>query len=287
MTIVSLAAFAIALIAPFAQAIAWGVPITVLSWGMGLRAGIGAALTTVVIGAFATLMVPAHIAASIAAAAGGALMLLGARRSRHLRGVALLAYRVTRESSREEGVRLLSRKLKRLAKTLAPAKYAELALFASVPLTAVDEWEVAGEHLAAIDVTQLEGSLADRANQALATIRLEQSDFEGTQAIIDRVPRPADAAVELWLGAMEALLLALQGGADKALEYAAAAPEDDVAIAAAYDIVRAHALASKGDQEGAKDALMSLCDRAGEEALERAVRPVGPATDLARAMIAS
>lgn len=285
MILVSIAALAIAVLAPLTKSFAWGVPLTMFSWGMVLRTAVGAALVTFFVGAIVTSFAPAHVAAAIGAGVGGLLAMLSARRSRHQRGIALLAWRLTRPDSSLEAQRLLDAKLDALRQRLSPHAYADVALFASVPLTAVGAWDAAGKHLESIALDAVAPPTRDRARQALATVYLQRGELERAQAAIDAVERPAAEAVERWLGAMEALLLAVQGGADEALARARAAAATDGALAATYDIVRAHAHACRGETEEATEALERVRSVGGEYALERAIRPVGPATDLARAML--
>lgn len=286
MILVSVAALCVAALAPFARSVIWGVPLTLFSFAMSLRAAIGSALVTFFTGALATLILPIQIAAALGAGVGGLLMLLSARRSRHFRGVALLAWRVTHEATRERAKTVLDAKLRHLAKRVPPAEYAELAHFASVPLTAIGEWKAAGEHLGAIDVDALEPSERARTRQGIATIKLQAGDLEGAQDAIDAIERPAEERVEEWVLALEALLIAVQGGADRALEMARKAPTEEGALKATWDVVRAHAFASMGKEKRARAALDAVRNVAGDQGLERAVRPVGPATDLAREMLA-
>ncbi len=285
MILVSVAALAIAVLAPLTKSFAWGVPLTMFSWGMVLRTAIGAALSTFFVGAILTNFAAAHIAAAAGAGVGGLLSILSARRSRHLRGIALLAWRLTQPDSSLEAQRILDAKLEELRRHLSPDAYADVALFASVPLSAVGAWEAASKHLEAIALDAVNTPTGDRARQALATVYLQRGDLERAQSVIDAVQRPAAEAVERWLKAMEALLLAVQGGADEALERARAATTLDGALAATYDIVRAHAHACRGETSQANKALERVRSAGGEYALERALRPVGPATDLARAML--
>ncbi|MEM9067891.1 MAG: hypothetical protein AAGE52_05270 [Myxococcota bacterium] len=285
MLLVSIAALAIAAVAPMARSLAWGVPLTMFSRGMVIRTALGAALVTFFVGAGVSALAPVNVAAAVGAGTGGLLTFLSARRSRHLRGIALLAWRMTRPESSLEAQRILDAKLEGLAKRLPPEAYADAALFASVPLTAVGAWDVAGRHLEAVQHDAIGKERQDRARQALATVQLQRGDLEAAQATIDAVERPAEDAVERWLGAMEALLIAVQGGADEALTRADAAPDDDEALGATYDVIRAHAFACRGETEDAKEALQRVQSRAGRHALERAIHPIGPATDLARAML--
>lgn len=285
MILVSLAALCVAALAPFARSIAWGVPLTLFSFAMSLRAAIGSALITFFVGALATLVLDTKTAAALGAGVGGLLMMLSARRSRHFRGIALLAWRVTQETTRERAKIGLDAKLRHLAKTIPAPEYAELAQLASVPLTAIGEWKMAGEHLGAIDVDSLHESERARARQGIATIKMQAGDLEGAQAAIDAIERPAEERVEEWLVALEALLAVVQGGADRALEMSREAPSEEGALKATWDVVRAHAFASMGKEKRARAALDAVRNIAGDEGLQRAVRPVGPATDLAREML--
>ncbi len=285
MTFVSIAALAIAVLAPLSKSIAWGVPLTMFSWGMALRAAVGAALATFFVGAALTAVAPAHVAASTGAALGGALAMLSARRSRHLRGITLLAWRLTQPDSSLQAQRLLDAKLDKLRRRLSPQTYAQTALFASVPLSAVGAWDTAGRHLEGVSLEAVDRSTGDRTRQALATVYLQRGELEKAHQTIDAIERPAAEAIEGWLDAMEALLLAVQGGADEALERARAAGDADGALAATYDIVRAHAHACRGETSEARAALERVREATGAYGLERALRPVGPATDMARAML--
>ncbi len=286
MWIVSLAAVAIGLLAPVSRSAAWGVPLTMFSWAMVLRAIIGAALTTLVAGALCMLAFEPHIAAAIGAGIGGLLAFSAARRSRYLRGTALLCYRLTQPDNQEEAMRVLDARLKVMTDRLTPAGYAQVALFASVPLTGIGEWRAAADHVERIEIDALVSPLRERVLQALATLRLEHGDLEGAQDALAQIKRPADAEVERWLNATEALLFAIQGNVEEALSRADAFDDpEDAAIAASYGVVRAHAFASQGKDEDAKKALLDVRALAGDEALIRAVRPLGPATELAREMM--
>ncbi|MAQ17881.1 MAG: hypothetical protein CMN30_24175, partial [Sandaracinus sp.] len=136
-------------------------------------------------------------------------------------------------------------------------------------------------------VESLPRALSERVTQARSMAQIARGDLEAATESLTRIERPAEPAVERWLRASEALLHAVQGGADQALTIANEERDADAALGASYDIVRAHALASKGDDEGAKAALRRVERVAGAPGLQRAIRPVGPATDLARALLAA
>lgn len=285
MLITSLAALAIGILAPIMRSVAWAVPHSMFSHAMVLRSAIGAALTTFVAGALATLAFEDHVAGAIGAGLGGLLAFTAARRARYLRGTALLCYRLTQPAHTAEAAQLLDVRLRNLAPHLKPEGYAQLALFASVPLTAVGRWKEAADHVERVELGGLDPALRQRVLQALATLRLEHGDLEGASEALAKVERPAADAVERWLQATEALLLVIQGNTDGALALAEAHDDpEDAAIAASYAVVRAHAFASRGDDAKAKAQLNEVVALAGAEALERAIRPVGPASDLARAM---
>jgi hypothetical protein len=278
-----IAAAIVGAIAPFVRSLAWGVPMWMFSWAMALRATLGAGLVTLLAGLIPLVAVDHWTAGAIGLGVGGGLMLLSARRLRHLRGVMLLSWRLGSVATREDAVERLQKRLQ-AARKLGPVGYAPIALLASGPLSAVERWD---DVLAALDGLgpSLPRALAERVAQARATAQLAVGDLEGASESLGSVERPAEEAVERWLRATEALLHAVQGGADQALRIANEQSGADAALGASYDIVRAHALASKGDEEGARAALRKVEGVAGATGLQRAVKPVGPATDLARAML--
>lgn len=271
-------------IAPFVRALAWGVPLWMFSWGMALRATLGAGLVTLLAGLIPLVAVDQWTAGAIGLGVGGTLMLLSARRLRHLRGVMLLSWRLGSPATRDDAARRLMKRLAS-ARKLGPEQYAPVALVASGPLSAVERWDDVLTALDGLAGSPLPEALAERVAQARATAELAVGDLEGATASLKSVERPADEGVERWLRATEALLHAVQGGADQALTIANEEAAADAALGASYDIVRAHALASKGDEEGAKAALRKVEEVTGANGLQRAIRPVGPATDLARAML--
>lgn len=279
-----LAAAIVGAIAPFVRSLAWGVPMWMFTWGMALRATLGAGLVTLLAGLIPLVVVDEWTAGAIGLGVGGALMVLSARRLRHLRGVMLLSWRLGSVVTRDDAARRLMKRLAS-ARKLGAEQYAPVALIASGPLSAVERWDDVLTALEGLTSSPLPKPLAERVAQARATAELAVGDLEGATESLSSVERPAEEAVERWLRAAEALLHAVQGGADQALKIANEESGADAALGASYEIVRAHALASKGDDEGAKAALRKVEGVAGATGLQRAVRPVGPATDIARAML--
>lgn len=255
-----------------------------MSWGMAFRATIGAGLVTLFAGLIPLVFATDQIAGVIGLVVGGGLMVLSARRSRHSRGTALLAYRLGAEATRDRARAYLIQRFEKLS--VPAAQHAQLASIAIGPLTALGLWRDAQIILERVAVDELDPTNRGRHLQALATCRLEGADLEGASEALAKVERPAEPQVEVWLVALEALLQAIQGNAEAALEACDAnpAPESD-ALAASYGIVRAHALACMGQDEDAKRVLNEVVSRAGHAALERAIRPVGPASDIARSML--
>ncbi len=280
------AAAIVGAIAPFVRALAWGVPMWMFTWGMALRATLGAGLVTLMAGLIPLVFVDQWTAGAIGLGVGGTLMILSARRLRHLRGVMLLSWRLGSIVTRDDAARRLMKRLAS-ARKLGPVQYAPVALIASGPLSAVERWDDVLTALDGLSGSPLPKALAERVAQARSTAQLAVGDLEGASDSLQSIERPAEESVERWLRASEALLHAVQGGADQALKIANEAGDADAALGASYAIVRAHALASKGDAEGAKAALRQVEGVAGTTGLQRAVKPVGPATDIARAMLAA
>ncbi|MBX3251293.1 MAG: hypothetical protein KF901_29210 [Myxococcales bacterium] len=281
------AALVLGFVAPFLRAAAWGVPYSFFSRAMALRAFLGDVLVTAALGGILSLLAPTLVAAATGAACALVLAITSARRHRHLRGLTLLAYRLGQPDSRDEARAYLVARLAYLARRLPPREYAEYALFASLPLSAVEAWDDARVVLDAVDLDALEPNARSRALQARATLALQRGDLEAASEALAAIPRPAEPAVERWVQAGEALLLAVQGAADEALARCHEATDADGALAATYDVVRAHALACRGEEDEAQKALRRVHAIAGDGGLRRAISPVGPATDLARALLGS
>jgi len=271
-------------IAPFVRALAWGAPMWMFTWGMALRATLGAGLVTLLAGLIPLVVVDHWTAGAIGLGVGGSLMVLSARRLRYLRGVMLLSWRLGSSATRDDAAARLMKRLA-AARTLGVVRYASVALIAAGPLSAVERWADVLTALEGLGTSPLPKELAERVAQARATAQLAVGDLEGAAESLQSVDRPAEEGIERWLRATEALLHAVQGGADHALAIANEASDADAALGASYDVVRAHALASKGDDEGAKAMLRKVEGVAGVAGLLRAVKPVGPATGIARAML--
>jgi hypothetical protein len=273
-------------VAPFLRALVWGVPFTHLSWGMALRVTIGAGLVTLLAGLISLIAFESNIASLIGLWVGAVLTLLSARRSRHTRGTALLAYRLTQEPTREEARAVLRKRFERYAGgSLSATEHARLAPVAVLPLSALGIWDDALAILRGVDRTQLGRLDAARHGQALATCLMEQGHLEEAAAIIGELERPAVIEIERWLIALEALLAAVQGGSEQALALAREHDDGEGALGASYAIVRSHAYACEGAERECQRELDKVIELAGPDALIRAVRPLGPASDLAREMM--
>lgn len=274
-----LASLAAALLAPVIRALAWRVPLRFLG-GVGVRAALGAALVAFVGSGLAAGLLPAPVAGTVGFVLATLLALVAARRRRGARGLAVLALRLADPGAARTARGLLLRRARRLGRRSAEAHLAEgLAI---------------GLHLSAAgDAAQAEAVLtasADREGPAplraavlleLAELRLRRSDFEGARDALNAAPPAADTRPRRAL--LEAHVAAVLGDVEGALagERTAAIPQG---LAAAWCVVRAHALACRGDDAGARHALEEAQRRGGDGALQRALRPVGPATDLARTM---
>jgi lipopolysaccharide biosynthesis regulator YciM len=123
-------------------------------------------------------------------------------------------------------------------------------------------------------------------NQALATCELQFDDAEGAQRAIDQIARPTEPSIEVWLVAMEALLMAVRGETEQALAHLGAQDtSDNPSLRASHRLVHAHIYAARGDEEAAVQELQMLRQEAGRTGLERVVRPRGPATGLAQRLL--
>ncbi len=277
-----LAAGVAMVIAPWLRPFLWRVPTRMFSFGMVLRAALTSGLVAALVAYITSSVMPPMTAATAGVAVALVLAFLSARRSASTRGTALLCWRVSR---REPGaIAHLEARLRRLKNASDADAHAHAVCFAAVPLTAVGEWERASQHLESIDTAALRPDLRERSLQALATVRLERSDLEGAQEAMDQITRPASGVIEEWLVASEALLYVVQGNTREALRRANEADASG-ALALTYEIVRAHACASHGDDTGAHRSLNLVYESAGAAGVERAVRPVGPATDIARQLL--
>lgn len=285
MLYVTLVALTLGSIAPFLRAWIWGVPLALFSTAMILRAFLGEALVGFFAGGVLLIVFPSPIVAAVGGGVTLLLALVSARRNRHLRGLALVAYRLGQADARDEARTALLSKLAKLRRAVPPKEHAEYALFAALPLSAVELWSDARAVLETVTLDALEPDARARALQAIATLRLQANDLEGATEAFAAIPRPAESAVERWVRAGEALLLAVQGAADEALAACPERNDADGALAATYDVVRAHAHASRGEEDEARRALQRVREVAGDPGLRRAVGPIGPASDLARELL--
>lgn len=96
--------------------------------------------------------------------------------------------------------------------------------------------------------------------------------------------------MDAWIDLTRALGQVVCGGVSSARQLVAARSDlaqADPALATQRDTIEAHALAAEGDEVRARELLTALVARSGVGGLALALRPVGPATDLARAVVAT
>ncbi|MBW2509177.1 MAG: hypothetical protein JRE81_11140 [Deltaproteobacteria bacterium] len=281
-------------IAPVARSIAWGVPFGLLSIATVLRSFIGAALTVVVIGtaaffALRAASVPADVIPGSAAAIGGiiglALLSSSARRLRQVRGLSILCQRLAEDDAREGALRALQRLLDR-ARRSNPQRHAALVLMATGPLTQAGLWDEARAALREVAEGTLTEPQSVLRNQALAACELQFDDPDAAQATIDRIRRPAEPSIEVWLVAMEALVMSLRGQTERALAHLGTEDtSDNPSLRASHRVVHAHIHAARGDEEAAIRELSALEAEAGRAGLRRVTRPRGPASALAERLL--
>lgn len=253
---------------------------------MALRVTVGAGLVTLLAGLISLIAFEPQVASLIGLGVGAMLTLLSARRLRHTRGTALLAYRLTQEPTREEARKVLRKRFERYSRgSLSATDHARLAPVAVLPLSGLGSWDDALAILRGVDRSQLGHLDAARHGQALATCLMEQGHLEEAAEVIGELERPAASEIERWLVALEALLVAVQGGSEKALSLAREHDDGEGALGASYAIVRAHAHACDGNERACQRELDKVLELAGPDALIRAVRPLGPASDVARSMM--
>lgn len=290
------AAAVLGVFAPSVQAFAWGVPFGMLSVGMVVRSAVGAALTGLVAGSLAFVVssaVPGLTApeaelssAAFALGLGLALTTLAARRSRRLRGGMVLAYRLRDPEIGPEAFAALDQLVER-AKRRAPAtEFATLVLLVTSPMTNTERWQELARWLAMVDRDAAEPHQRPLIAQALASCELHLGHVDAALEALEGLERPAKLElVEAWLVATEAWALAVQGQCQAALDLVGEeATSDDALLRASRRIVRAHAFAGLGRDELAERELQAVVAEAGEASLTRALRPEGPASELARSL---
>ncbi len=294
MTPTLIAALLVGLAAPVIRGWVWGAPFSLLSVATVLRSFLGSALTVLVFGVVAvfalraTSIAPDQIGMSAGLIGGGVglLLLLGsARRLREVRGLSILCQRLQEEDAQPTATAALARLLRRVRRK-DEQRYIALVLMATGPLTQAGMWDEARERLRSLDDDTLTEPQAVLRNQALATCELQFDDVAAAQAAIDRIERPTEGSIEVWLVAMEALLMAVRGQPDKALAHLGAQDADDnPSLRASHRLVHAHVLAGRGDEEAALEELRSLRREAGAAGLGRARLPRGPASPLAERVL--
>ena len=291
---VLIAATFVGLLAPLVRSAVWGVPFSLLSIATVLRSFVGSALTVIVVGTTALLALRASslpsvqidlLAGTIGALVGIGLLFSAVQRMRDVRGLSILCQRLQEDDARATAGAALHRLLGR-ARTRDPQRHVALVLMATGPLTQAGMWAEAADLLRGLDDDALTESQSVLRNQALATCELQFDDVEAAQRAIDRIPRPTEGSIEVWLVAMEALLMAVRGESERALGLLGAQDtKDNPSLRASHRLVHAHILAARGDEEAAKDELQTLREEAGRAGLERVIRPQGPATPLAQRLL--
>ena len=289
-----IAAAVLGAIAPFVRSLAWGVPFGLLSIATVLRSFVGSALTVLVVGtgAFFTLratsMPPGEIggvAAAVGAIVGVAMLFSSARRMRRVRGLSILCQRLQEDDAREPALRSLRRLLDRSRRN-DPQQHIALVLMATGPLTQAGLWGEAREQLRSLDDDSLTDPQLVLRNQALATCELQFDDVGSAQRAIDRIARPTEPSIEVWLVAMEALMMAVRGETERALAHLGAQDtEDNPSLRASHRLVHAHIFAARGDEEAAIEELERLREEAGRAGIERVILPRGPASTLAEELL--
>jgi len=289
-----IAAAVVGLLAPAIRSFLWGVPVGLLSVATVIRSFVGAALTVLVIGTVAFFVLRAMPLEPLAVEAGAAgigtglgllLQWSSARRMREVRGVAILCQRLQEPDARATALRCLQRLLERVRANHAE-RHAALVLMCISPLTQSGCWEEARTWLREIEDDLLPEPQAAFRNQALATCELHFDDLEAAQLAIDRITRPTEDPIEIWLVATEALLMALRGDAEHALaRLGTQEASDNPSLKASHRLVRAHVLASRRDEEAAIAELRVLHQETGSAGLARVIRPRGPASSLAERLL--
>lgn len=280
--------------APFILSWLWGVPFGLFSIATVLRSFFGSVLTALLVGVvalFALRMTPADPAQInwLAGSLGGVVALLlaivSAQRLRDIRGLSILCQRLQEEDARPQASAALDRLLDRQRRR-DEQRYVALVLMAIGPLTQAGMWTEARERLQGLDEVALSESQAVLRDQALATCELQFDNPQAAQRAIDRIRRPAEGSIEVWLVAMEALLMAVRGESEKALAHLGGQRVDDnPSLRASHRLVHAHILAKRGHTEDALEELRVLQEEAGRAGLQRVVLPQGPASPLAEQLL--
>ncbi len=289
-----IAAVLVGALATIVRGWARGVPYSLLTLATELRSFVGSALTVLLIGTVAFFALRAApipsedvpwMAAATGALIGLGLLLSSARRMREVRGLSVLCQRVQEDDARDTARAALGRLLDRIRRG-SPERYAAMVLMATGPLTHAGLWSEARARLQSLDDDALPEPQSVLRNQALATCELQFDDVEAAQRAIDRIRRPTEESIEVWLVAMEALVLALRGESESALAHLGGQDTaDNPSLRASHRLVHAHIYAARGDEDAARAELERLFEEAGEAGLQRVLRPSGPASVLARRML--
>lgn len=294
MALILIVAVFVGAAAPIILSWLWGVPFGLFSIATVLRSFFGSVLTALLVGVVAlfalrvTPLDPAQIG-WLAGSLGGVVALLlaiaSAQRLRDIRGLSVLCLRLQEEDARPQAAAALDRLLDRQRRR-DEQRYVALVLMAIGPLTQAGMWTEARERLQGLDEAALSESQAVLRDQALATCELQFDDPEAAQRAIDRIRRPAEGSIEVWLVAMEALLMAVRGESEKALAHLGGQRVDDnPSLRASHRLVQAHILAKRGRTEDALEELRVLQHEAGRAGLQRVVLPQGPASPLAEQLL--
>lgn len=294
MALTLIVAVLVGLAAPVIRGWIWGVPFGLLSMAVVLKSFIESTLTALVVGAAALFALRAtpmdqaeinRIAGLIGGAVALLLLLSSARRLRHVRGLSILCQRLQEDDARPAAKAALDRLLARLRRK-DEQQYIALVLMATGPLTQAGMWAEARDRLQGLDDVALSEAQAVLRNQALATCALQFDDPEAAQRAIDRIERPTESSIEVWLVAMEALLMAVRGQPERALAHLGGQDADDnPSLRASHRLVHAHILADRGETEAAIGELRLLQQEAGRAGLERVMLPRGPASPLAERLL--
>jgi hypothetical protein len=288
-----IAASVVGVLAPIMRSRAWRVPFGLLSIATVLRAFFGAFLTVLVLGSVALVVLRASSFGDAELASGvfGGIVGLGltwtsVRRMRDIRGLTVLCQRIAEDDAKEQALAALERLLDAIRKEDSQ-RYIALVLMATGPLTHAGMWETARDRLRSLGELPLTTAQSVLRNQALATCELQFDELDAAQRAIGEIERPTEPSIEVWLVAIEALVMAVRGDSERALSHLGAQDtSDNASLRASHRLVHAHIYAARGDIAAATTELERLHEEAGRAGLERVVRPRGPATELAEQMLA-
>jgi hypothetical protein len=292
------AALLVAALAPWFEARAWGVPLSYVPLARMARTFLSAGAVTLLAGGLAWLALSqasvdlratALAAGGVALCFGALVALASARRDRALRGLHVLTTQLGLPDRRDVAAARIDARLERLAAGDA-RQHALLTLFAAGPLTRHALGAQARRQLERIPPDVLAPPEAALRAQLRAMTFLHDGALEDATEALDAAPYPTTPAVDAWIDLTRALGQVVCGGVSSARELVAARSDltqADPALAVQRDTIEAHALAAEGDEERARALLAALVARSGVGGLALALRPVGPATDLARAVVAT